>query len=115
MIQNLTFQGLSKDKVIDTQEYASRYMQKLKFMGRTNYLYYKDSNLQIIDEKVSKKFVKDLEMTTEEYIQLEQEQFQQQKKKDVVVEEAPQKKKDEEADTVKELNKKVTFSADTKE
>ena len=80
----------------------------------TTSLYYKDPKLQKLDENISKKLVKDLGISVEEYMDLEQERFNQLKKKEVVTEEAPRKKKDEGAGTMKKLKKKVTFSSNTK-
>ena len=110
--QTLMPQGMLEDIVIDTREDATKYMQKLKFRGKTTYLYYKDPKIQVLDEKVSMKMVKDLGMTMEEYMEQEGEQLRLLKKKKDDNEEVPQKKKDEEV--VAKKKKKVTFSSEMK-
>ena len=70
--QTLTTHGLSEDKVIETHVDANKYMQRLKFRGKTTSLYYRDPKLQVLDEKLSMKLVKDSRITMEDYKQDEE-------------------------------------------
>ena len=113
--QTLISQGLSDDKIIVNKEDANKYLHILKFRGSTTSIYDKDPKLQLQDEHMSKKFVKDLGMSMEEYMDLEHERFNQLNKKEGMSEEAPKKKKDEKAGVMKKQKNKVTFSSDTKQ
>ena len=64
-------------------------MQTLKFRGKTTYLYYKHPKLQVLDEILSMKLVKDSGMTMEDYKQVEEVQLKQLKEKKVVTKEVP--------------------------
>ena len=96
-------------------EDANKYMQKLKFRGKTSSLYYKDPKLQVLDEKVFMKMVKDIEMTMEHYKEAEEE-LRQLKVKKSDNKKVPQNRKSEDSDAEKKMKKKkVTFSSDIKE